>query len=238
MSDNTYTSNRRLNSGASPVNAISFLIENTVKGMINTAIPVRVDTVTAGGSGDAAGYVSVTPLVCQRGADGNSLPPCSLPRLPYFRLQSGQCAVVIDPRPGDIGLAVFAQQDCSNVASGMTAPAQAGSFRCYDMADGFYIGGFLGETPDTFIELNTASKEITVKSPVKVTIDAPAIICDAPQTTMTGNLQVDGNITTSANITANGNLTTVGTMTAGGIVMNTHKHGGVQTGSGTTGGPQ
>ena len=35
--DTTRTSNRRLNSGASEYNAISFLVENMIKGMVNTA---------------------------------------------------------------------------------------------------------------------------------------------------------------------------------------------------------
>jgi hypothetical protein len=131
--DTTRTSNRRLNSGASEYNALSFMMEQMIKGMVNTAIPVRVDSCTKPGVGGAAGYVSATPLVQQRGADGKSLQPVSLPQLPFFRLQCGTAAVVLDPQPGDVGLAVFSQQDASNIEAGKTDPVQAGSFRCFDM---------------------------------------------------------------------------------------------------------
>jgi len=163
--DTTRTSNRRLNSSASEYNAISFLVEQMINAKINTAIPVRVDSCTKPGSNGAAGYVSATPLVMQRGADGQSLSMVSIPRLPFFRLQCGSAAVVMDPQPGDIGLAVFAQQDSSNVGEGTTEPVQAGSFRSFDMSDGFYVGGFFGVKPDTYIEFDPEHGEITIKTP-------------------------------------------------------------------------
>lgn len=163
--DTTRTSNRRLNSSASEYNAISFIVEQMINSKVNTAIPVRVDSCTKPGSGGAAGYVSATPLVMQRGADGRSLPMVSIPKLPFFRLQCGTAAVVMDPQPGDIGLAVFAQQDSSNVGEGTKEPVQAGSFRSFDMSDGFYIGGFFGTKPDTFAEFDPIHGEITVRTP-------------------------------------------------------------------------
>ena len=212
------TSNRRLNSTSSAYNAISFVIENQIKGMVNTCIPVRVDSCTAPGTGGAAGYVSCTPLVTQMGADGKTLAPVSLPQLPFFRLQFGTAAIVCDPKPGDIGLAVFAQQDCSTVQQGASEPAQPGSFRCFDMADGFYLGGFLNVSPTMYIEFAPDGNTINVKAPTKVYIDAPTV-------QIKGNVQVTGSVTSTGN------------MTAGSISMQTHKHGGVDTGSGTSGVP-
>jgi len=222
MADETsYTSNRRLNTGASPVNAISFLVENIIKGLVNTAIPVRVDSCTAPGPNGSAGFVSATPLVMQRGADGKSLLPASLPKLPFFRIQAGDAAIVLDPQPGDIGLAIFAQQDCSNVSSGKTDPAQAGSFRCFDMADGFYLGGFMGVAPQVFIHLDPVSNNIHVKTPAKVTIEAAdSVTINAPQTNITGKVTVTDDLT------------------ARGISVSKHVHPGVYPGSSTTGEPQ
>lgn len=247
--DTTYTSNRRLNSNASPMNAISFLVENMIKGMVNTAIPVRVDSCTKPGVSGPAGYVSATPLVQQRGADGKSLTPVSLPQLPFFRLQCGTAAVVIDPLPGDVGLAIFAQQDCSNISAGKTDPAQAGSFRCFDMADGFYIGGFHGKTPDTYVELDPEKGEIHVKCPNKITMEtkaveikADSITLDTPQTTVTGNYtatgQKGGNIGMTGTMNLDGTLTSTGDQTAGGISQINHTHTGVTPGGGDTGKPQ
>lgn len=218
------TSNRRLNSSSSAYNAISFVIENAVKGMVNTCIPVRVDSCTAPGTGGAAGYVSCTPLVTQMSADGKALAPVSLPQLPFFRLQCGTAAIVADPKPGDIGLAVFAQQDCSAIPQGGTEPVQPGSFRSFDMSDGFYIGGFLNTAPTMFIELAQDGSTINVKAPSTLSIEAPTV-------KIKGNVQITGNVNTA------GTMASTGDMTAGSISMQGHRHGGVETGGGTSGTP-
>lgn len=212
----TYTSNRRLNSGSSVFNALSFMAENIVKGMVNTCIPVKVESCTKPGTGGAAGYVSCTPLVMQMGADGNSLAPVALPQLPFMRLQCGNCALVADPQPGDIGLAVFAQQDCSNVAQGGSSPVQAGSFRCFDMADGFYVGGFLNNTPENWVEFDIEGN-ITVHATKKVTLDAPQIVLKGA---VTMESQSGGNTTA----TMTGTLNATQNVTANGISLNSHTH--------------
>ena len=217
--DTTRTSNRRLNSGASEYNALSFMMEQMIKGMVNTAIPVRVDSCTKPGVGGAAGYVSATPLVQQRGADGKSLQSVSLPQLPFFRLQAGTAAVVLDPQPGDVGLAVFSQQDASNIEAGKTEPVQAGSFRCFDMSDGFYIGGFYGQTPTTYVHLDPERGEVTVKAPTKIMLDAPTIElkgalqmgnatgdASGGTITLTGNIQATGSANFNGNIRSEGNI--------------------------------
>ena len=219
--DTTRTSNRRLNSGASEYNAISFLVEQMVKGMVNTAIPVRVDSCTKPGPDGAAGYVSATPLVMQRGADGKSLAPVSLPQLPFFRLQCGTAAMVLDPQPGDIGLAICSQQDSSNVQAGTSNPVQAGSFRCFDLSDSFYVGGFMNQTPTTFVHLDPEKGEITVKSPTKITFESPTIelkgslVMGNTEGSGTGDtITLTGNIEATGSATFNGNIRSEGSITA------------------------
>ena len=79
----------RVSDLASQFNQQVFLIKQVLKQTISTAIPVRVDSVKRSGESGGALYVSATPLVAQTDADGNLLPPVSIPRLPYFRLQHG-----------------------------------------------------------------------------------------------------------------------------------------------------
>lgn len=217
--DTTRTSNRKLNSGASEFNAISFLVEQAIKGMVNTAIPVRVDSCTKPGVGGAAGYVSATPLVQQRGADGKGLQPVSLPQLPFYRVQAGTAAVVLDPQPGDIGLAVFSQQDASNVKEGTSEPVQAGSFRAFDMSDGFFVSCHFGQTPTTYVHLDPEKGEVTVKAPTKIMLDAPTIElkgalqmgnasgdASGGTITLTGNIQATGSANFQGNIRSEGNI--------------------------------
>ena len=257
--DTTRTSNRKLNSGASEYNAISFMMEQQMKGSINTCIPVRVDSCTKPGPNGAAGYVSATPLVMQRGADGNSLAPVSLPQLPFFRLYAGTAAVVIDPQPGDVGLAIFSQQDASNLEAGKNEPVQASSFRSFDMSDGFYVGGFLGNVPDVYAELEQ-SAGINIKTPTNlitigrddgtITIHADtAVNVDAPIAKCSGDVEIAGTLKTGGmatfqqglqtaagtNASIGGSLTAAHDISAGGDFSGS---GGISLGGGASfGGP-
>lgn len=251
----------------SQINVLDFLIRTIVKGMVNTAIPVRVDSIERPADGSGAGYLSATPLVKMRSASGKALDPVSIPKLRWFRLQHGTAALICDPKPGDVGLAVFAQQDVSTLTGG-SDPQQPGSFRCYDMSDGFYFGGFWGQTPTTFVRIED-SGDVTITAPQTVTInttqatinaasscevntqtaavnaDASATITtasatiDAAKTHITGTLQVDGKITGSGGlaVSGGGGATVSGDVVADGISLKSHVHGGVEPGSGNTGTP-
>ena len=106
------------------------------------------------------GYVQAVPLVNNMDAEGNAVEVAVIPSLPYFRLQGGKVAVITDPCVGDIGFAIFAQKDTSNVVAGVSDPVQAGSFRSFSMSDGWYIGGFLNQAPETYLELKQDKKAV------------------------------------------------------------------------------
>lgn len=235
--------NAHLFAYGSDFNALNFFVRQMILSTVNVAIPVRVDTVERNGTGNGAGYISATPLVCQLDGDGKRLEPVSIPRLPYFRLQHGTAAVVCDPVPGDVGLAIFAQQDCSKL-TGQNAPAEPGSFRVFDMSDGFYIGGFWGPVPKTFIHIEQ-SGDIVVTAPASDTVNSPkvtvncdtaqviaskSVTVDTPQTTITGNATIQKNLTVAGNVSASGDVT------AGGISLKGHTHPGDS--GGTTGNPK
>lgn len=228
----------------SQVNVLDFLIRSIIKGMVNTAIPVRVDSVTRPGDGGGAGYLSATPLVKMRSASGEAIEAVSIPRLRWFRLQHGTAALICDPKPGDVGLAVFAQQDVSTLTGG-SEPQQPGSFRCYDMSDGFYFGGFWGQTPTTFIRIED-SGEVTITAPQSVTVNTTtatvnasgSATVDSPTVTITGDTTIQKSLTVVGHIAGSGglsvsggggasvtgSLTTTGDVTAGGISLQQHTH--------------
>ena len=170
---------------SSDLNRLEFLIKVLQRDM-STAIPVII-TATQAGDTNAAGYVDARPLVAQVDAWGNALPMATLHHLPYFRLQAGRAGIVLDPVPGDIGLAVFAQSDCSTLKQGQTETAQPGSWRKFDQADGFYIGGFINTQIDTYVRL-AQDGSVTITAPGNVMIDAPSV-------SMTGDLYVTGDMT-------------------------------------------
>jgi hypothetical protein len=191
------------NANNSDINAISFIIQQAIREQVNTCIVCKV--VNRSGA-----YVDVLPLVTQISGKGEAIQPTTLYNLPYMRYHAGIAAVILDPVPGDIGLACFASKDCSTVKTGTSEPQQPGSFRGNSMANGFYIGGFLNQAPSTFVELKQ-SGEIVITAP--------------------------GGLTINADISVNGNQTLTGDCVASGVSLVHHTHGGVTPGGGSTGEP-
>lgn len=164
--DNTVKGLQKPNTASSVYNAMDFIIKRAISEKVNTAIICKV--VNRSGQ-----YVDVLPLVTPVNGFGETVEPTTLFHLPYMRYQAGTAGIILDPVAGDIGLAVFAQKDCSNVVQGTTEPQQPGSFRGNSMANGFYVGGFLNQNPTTIIELKqdgsifiNATGNVTVKGDV------------------------------------------------------------------------
>lgn len=153
MADNEAVQGLRdIYSGNSDVNALNFFVK-MLQSRIATASPVKVVGVNAQGAQGTGGYVDVLPLVTYIDGKGQTVQPVTLYHLPYCRVQGGRAALVIDPVIGDIGIAVFAQSDSSNVTPGTTTPQHPGSLRKHSQSDGFYIGGFLNQAPSCYLEL-------------------------------------------------------------------------------------
>jgi hypothetical protein len=130
-------------------NNIIFAVQQAIS-KLQTATLVRIETCTNDGDLSPVGLVDVTPLVNQIDGSGNPTPHVTVYGLPYLRMQGGTSAIIIDPKPGDIGVAVFASRDVSKVKS-TKAQANPGSFRSYDFADGLYLGGMLNAAPTQYI---------------------------------------------------------------------------------------
>ena len=156
-------------SGASEFNAMEFLVRSILSRVATTTL-VKVKACTNTGGVSPVGFVDVMPLVNQIDGDGNAVPHGTIYRCPYMRIQGGANAVIIDPQPGDIGVAIFASRDISGVIAnkGQANPA---SGRTFDMADGLYLGGFLNGTPTQFVAFSDGG--ITITTPTTLTINAP-----------------------------------------------------------------
>lgn len=136
---------------------------------METSTPVRVLSVQASGV-VPVGTVTVQVLVDQLTGDNQTRPGVEIPNVPYFRLQGGANAVIIDPKPGDIGMCSFASRDISSVKSARQS-APPGSLRHHDFSDGMYFGGFLNAAPTQYIHFTESG--IVIHSPYATTIEAP-----------------------------------------------------------------
>lgn len=191
-------------------NNLLFVIRQALSKM-QTATLVLVNACTNDGDVSPVGMVDIIPLVNQ--VDGstppNPMPHGIIPNVPYLRVQGGTNAIIMDPQPGDIGIAVFASRDIT-VVKKSKAQGNPGSARQYDFSDGLYLGGVLNGTPLQYIRFTDNGIEII--SPQQVTITAPNIV-------LNGALAQSGGDVTMAQ-----KLTVMGDVIGAGISLQTHTH--------------
>lgn len=197
-------------------NVMVFVIAQLLA-QIQTATLVKVISCSNDGGLAPVGRVVVQPMIFQVSPLG-IVPHGEISDVPYQRLQGGTDAVILDPKPNDLGICIFASRDIANVkadpqgavAAGGTTPGSAGQF---DWADGLYLGGVLNGTPTQYIRFSSTGVEVV--SLTKVTLRAPEI-------------ELDG----SVHGTSTGDFD--GDVTAEGTSVHTHVHPGVTRGGSDT----
>ena len=142
-------------------NNLRFMIQQMIA-KIQTATLVQVVSCTNDGGVSPVGTVDVQILVNQINSTGNPTPHVTMYGLPYLRIQGGTNAVIIDPMAGDIGIAIFASRDISNVVS-TKAQANPATYRTHDFSDGMYLGGLLNGTPTQYLQFNSSG--VTIHAP-------------------------------------------------------------------------
>lgn len=148
-------------------NSMRFAIQQQILKMQTSSV-VKVLSVKAGGVGPV-GFVTVQVLVDQLTGDQKTLPGATIENVPYIRYQGGDKAVIIDPDPGDIGMACMASRDISSVKAARKA-SQPGSLRAYDFSDAMYVGGLLNKAPTHYIHFTDGG--MVVHTPGDVNIQA------------------------------------------------------------------
>lgn len=219
----------KLASGNSELNALDFLMKQ-ILGRMNVGTLVKVMAIHGPSSLDSiqpVGFVDVLPLVNQIDGAGNPTPHTTVYNIPFFRSQAGSNAFIVDPEPGDIGFCVFADRDQSSVKS-VLAPANPGSYRRFDFADGFYFGSWMhGSAPVRFTiitddgiriegdqllrthadSIKHTAKTVDTKADEKVTTEVPEFDVTSENT----------NLTSTATTTINALLLNLDAETIGGI---------------------
>jgi len=148
--------------------------------------------------------------------------------------------------PGDECLVVFSSRCIDNwwLAGGVQDPADA---RAHDLSDGFAIVGprsvprvLPAVSPDTvqlrsdsgtmFVEIDSLAQTLTLKSPLQ-------IVLDAPQTVLTGNLEVQNAGGSPKTALFNGTIKATQDVIAATVSVAHHQHTGVRSGDETSGTP-
>jgi hypothetical protein len=198
MTENGYLGNASATSNGSDYNANTFLVWS-ILARVRTMQPCKVLAVTNNGGVSPVGFVTLQPLVNQLDGYGNATPHGPIYNVPYFRLQGGANAIILDPQVGDIGFAGFADRDISSVKANK-GQANPGSKRQFSMADAVYMGGILNGTPTQYVQFNADG--ITINTPNNVTINAGGNIVATAQ----GNASVSAQGTATVSGTAGVNI--------------------------------
>ena len=147
----------------SPFNASNFQIAQAL-GLVRTALIVKVMAVTNVDEPDKEiGFVDVLPLVNMLDGASNATQHITVYGMPYVRLQGGTNAIIMDPKVGDLGIAVFADRDISTVKT-TKKQANPGSLRRHDLADGMYIGGLLNAVPEQYVRFSADGIDLKDKN--------------------------------------------------------------------------
>lgn len=213
---------------------IAFIVRQMMA-RLDTMKLVKVTAVTGGGGAvAAAGTVDVQILVSQIDGDGKTTPHGVVNNIPWYRMQGGRNAVIMDPKVDDIGYVVCADRDISALkAASSKGISPPGSRRRYSISDGIYVGGALNETPEQYIvftddtikvvdktgnvvELKSTGIELTPHGALPVKVNGNLVV--------TGNLQLGGSVLAQAGGVYGGIIATSGDVTAGGKSLKTHTH--------------
>lgn len=210
MSDAGWNGAADFQSFGSRFSANWFLVQQALA-QIESATLVLVKGVTSDGALAIAGTVDVQPMVNQIDGNNNAVPHGIVYGLPYFRMQGGANAVIIDPEVGDIGLAIMANRDTSRVRA-TKAPANPGSRRRFDFSDGIYVGGLLNGIPTQFLRFSASGIELVSTTGIK--LHAPTVTIEATNLNITADVAITGNLTvTGAIIAGSGGADQVGLQT-------------------------
>lgn len=220
----------------SEYNAFTFAIDQAIA-KLHTVKIVKVQAVDT-----TAKTVQVLPLVQQIDGNNQVTSQGTIYNVPYRALLFGKNAVVADPAVDDIGVMVCADRDIQAVKE-TKDEAPPGSLRQYDQSDGIYLGGlFLQGEPEQYVKFTGTGMELHDKN-------NNALVSSSTGWAFTGkvtfndtvvaklNLELVGTVVNEGGGRYDGDFDTSGVVKSGTIVLGTHKHTGVTTGGGTSGGP-
>jgi len=142
------------------------------------------------------GFVDITIMTKLKLGSGEPHDHDIIYEVPYFRLQGGKNAIIINPEVGDIGFIGFCDRDISGIVD-TRKDSLPPTNRKNDWADAIYLGGILNGEPEQYVWLKTDGTMV-LHSPNSITLSSPTINIDADNfnvkasTKFTGSVQANG----------------------------------------------
>lgn len=200
MSLPTSQSNRVASDNGSDVARLAMMIRTALSGT-RTAIPVKVIACTNSGGVAPIGTVDVRPLVSAIDGNGQVWDHETVYSAPYERMQGGDVAIILDPAPGDIGIAVACDRDISGVKSSGAAAAP-GSNRRHDLSDMVYLKTIIAAAPTVYIQFD--GQNINIVTPGNIAMQSASLTHNGVNVGSTHEHQVSGVQTGGSTVTSQG----------------------------------
>lgn len=135
-------------------------------GKAHTLNLVEVVGVKASGV-EEVGTVDIRPMTLMIDAENTVIERGTIYNVPFFRLQSGSNAVIVDPKVGDIGLGLFCERDISTVVR-TKAKSAPSTKRQFDLNDAVYLGSYLSSAPSQYIYFKDSGMDIKTTGDVNI----------------------------------------------------------------------
>lgn len=181
--------------------AQEFIINKLISA-VHTCQLVKVLKVTP--TAGKVGFVDVLPLVQDVDTNGVVVEQTPIYSAPYLRYQAGPSAIIMDPAVGDIGLAMVAERDITNVKVTQDS-GPAATERQYSSADALYLGGVLNPDPTQYIKFLPGAAGIQIVTPGNLTINAGGTLnvsVTGAATLSAASWNINGPVTFNNNVTA------------------------------------
>jgi len=166
----------------------------------------------------------VKPAITGVASQGQKVSKEPLINIPVFCMSGGGIVMSFPIQTGDRGWLIANDRNISIFKQSLQESAP-NDFRKHNFMDAFFL-------PDKINDINFSQADDgclviqTLSGSTKITMQEGVITLTSPSVIINGDTVI------------NGSLTVTTETTTAGIPFTTHKHSGVTTGSGTTGGPQ
>lgn len=172
---------------------------------------------------------TVRPAFMVKKSNGESIPQDFLYSIPVRFGGGGGFAAYLPLKKGDTGWLIFCDRDLSTFKNSRTV-SPCNTNRMHAQEDAFFI-------PDAMHTSNVADGDAgkavfqTLDGSVKMTVSTSGF-------EVVGDIAITGDLDVTGSISATGTVTGAIDVIGGGISLKSHVHGGVTTGTGTTGAAQ
>lgn len=205
------------------VEALNSMLKQKIS-EIHTSMPGTIVSVDYGTC-----RATVKPTLSYHTADGQQMDYPLITGAPVFMPHAGNAQITYPVKAGDSCWIVFAERSIDEWLG--KGSADNHDPRQYDLTDAMCFVGLMPaqSISDKNIELLNGSTSVSITPEGQVNIIGNVSI--------QGNITCTGKSTMHGNIECQGDIQADGDVTGSGVSLNSHTHGGVESGGGTTGEP-